>query len=67
MIGERLKNIYYREIYTARAKKQFSHERWKRRIEHFNEITKVKHGEGSKIFELERTKEGDTRIRKVRL
>lgn len=67
MIGAKLKEMHFRQNVKYGLRKKWWRERKQKAIEHFNEITRYRHGEGHQIFELERTAEGDTRIRKVRL
>lgn len=65
MIGKRLKDFEWQAYLKAKAQKQWRQRRRQRSIEHYEEVV---HGKkGHKVFELERTSEGDTKIRKVRL
>ena len=67
MIGERLKEAHYKQNLLSGYKKREKQERLKRALEHYDQIIGADHDKRSKIFELEKTDEGYTRIRKIRL
>lgn len=64
MISNRQK-FRYQEIFLMKSEKSYWQRQKERAIEHFNEV--IHDGERSKVYELERTAEGDTQIRKIRL
>ena len=64
MISGKLKDVEWQQYQKAIAQKRWRQARRKRSIEHFDEVI---HGKSHKVFELERTEEGDTKIRKIRL
>lgn len=66
MINEQLKSFHFKQNILAGAKKRERQERRKRSIEHYEEIINGRK-ENNKVWKLERTEEGDTRICKVRL
>ena len=67
MIGERLKAMHYRANLLTGYQKREKQKRREKALDHYNDIIGAKHGEKSKVFKLEQSEEGDTRIRKVRL
>lgn len=64
MIGKKIKDMEWQEYLKSKAQKQWRKRRRQRSIDHFNEVI---HGKSHKVFDLERTEEGDTRICKIRL
>lgn len=67
MISTRLYEKAKKENELARAKIQWYRNRKQKYLEQYEQMIRSVHGEKRKVWELERTDEGHTRIRKVRL
>lgn len=67
MISERLYERHRKEHEFARAEKQWYRNRKIKYLEQYEEMIRNVHRKNRKIWKLERTEEGYTRIRKVRL
>jgi len=67
MINEQLKEMHYKQCLIAGYQKREKQQKKADSLKHYKEIIRADHGKRSKVFKLERSEEGDTRIRKVRL